>query len=435
MRVVTISRHFGDGTSEGLCAVKAAMALSLCGHRTEIVAAAGSDDLEALIAGAGALPVTRIGPRPEEVPALFRTLERHLGTGLLRSRLAAPFRLLHGHSVAEAAWIRPAAREARRLVEAEDGTVLFTRLNPAASHFAGLEVARSTGVAWCAAFSDPWPLHLYPEPYRFSVGPVARRRLETFLDRFLERSDALVFPSSRLRDFMLCGRRDRHRSKSFVVPHVGALGLGGEEEGTRTQRSAALRFRHAGFLMAERDLSALVEGVDRWLHRHPDAADEVRFEFVGRYGPAGPPTIPARLDALFSFEPAVGPLDAARWICGADVLLLVEAPVAEGIFFPSKLADYAAVGKPILALSPSRGVAADLLREAGRSTVPPDDAAAIAEAVECHWKLWRAGELEDLVPEPSLRRRVSPTAVAGALVEALEHAVAGRRRRESGDLG
>lgn len=48
-----------------------------------------------------------------------------------------------------------------------------------------------------------------------------------------------------------------------------------------------------------------------------------------------------------------------------DCLVLLEARLKKGIFFASKFTDYAQLEKPILAISPTNGFAADTLAQFG----------------------------------------------------------------------
>ena len=52
--------------------------------------------------------------------------------------------------------------------------------------------------------------------------------------------------------------------------------------------------------------------------------------------------------------------ESLDYIASASICILIEATMEESIFFPSKLADYLASGKPVLAFSPGKGLAADL---------------------------------------------------------------------------
>jgi glycosyltransferase involved in cell wall biosynthesis len=88
------------------------------------------------------------------------------------------------------------------------------------------------------------------------------------------------------------------------------------------------------------------------------------------------------LGDVVEFAGRVSFAESARRAAHADVLLVIDAPSDESLFLPSKLVDYLPLDKPILALTPSRGASADLIRRLGYPVVPPDDVVAIASAIE-----------------------------------------------------
>lgn len=379
MRVLFVSWHCLDGTAEGLASARLASALARHGHEVILLTRAQSR-------------------APEGAQAHLLEPEAFHNIDLDRwGRLAALPHLLRGCTVEHKGWARAVARKAAELGPFD---VLHSRLNPAASHLAALAVLKKIDLPWCAYFSDPWPHHLYPEPYRFTVGPLSRRRLELSLDAMLRRADSLVFPSARLRDWVLRGRRARFRPKSFVAPHLGTEGA------PAAAANGHLHIRHAGFLMKERRIEPLLAALARL---RPEVREEIRIELAGHC--AVRPEVPASLSGTVSFEPAMPPDAVRSWMAGADVSLLVEAALAEGIFFPSKLSDYLAGGRPILALSPRRGVAADLLAGGGGVLVEPEDEAGIAAALERLHGLWREGRLAELAPRPEQAAAVSEETV------------------------
>ena len=376
MRILFVSWHCLDGTAEGLASARLAAALARRGHEVTLL--------------------TRKLLEPE--PFNHFDLDRW-------GRFGALPHLLRGCTVEEKGWARAVARRAAELGPFD---VLHSRLNRAASHLAALAVLKRTDLPWCAYFSDPWPHHLYPEPYRFTVGPLSRRRLELSLDAMLRRADTLVFPSGRLRDWLLSGRRERFRAKSFTAPHLGEAGA------PAPAANGLLHIRHAGFLMRERRIEPLLAALERL---RPEVREDLRIEFAGRYADA--PEVPA---GAVTLAPAMPPDAVRAWMAGADVALLVEAALAEGIFFPSKLSDYLAGGRPILALSPRRGVAADLLAAGGGVLAEPQDVAGIAAALERLHGLWRAGRLAELAPRPEQAAAVSEGAVVPVYERAFEEA-------------
>ena len=390
MKVLFVSWHCLDGTAEGLASARLASALVRRGHEVTLLTRPQSRAPEG---------VTSHLLEPEPIHQF--KLDRW-------GRLGALPHLLRGCTVEEKGWARAVARKASELGPFD---VLHSRLNPAASHLAALAVLKQIELPWCAYFSDPWPHHLYPEPYRFTVGPLSRRRLELSLDAMLRRADSLVFPSHRLRDWLLSGRRERFRSKSFIAPHLGEPGAQGPE------RNGVLHIRHAGFLMKERRIEPLLGALQRL---RPEVRRDLRLEFAGRY--AARPEVPASLSGVLSFDSSMPPERVRSWMAGADVALLVEAALSEGIFFPSKLSDYLAGGRPILALSPRRGVAADLLAEGGGVLVEPEDEVGIAAALERLHALWREGRLGELAPRPEQAAAVSEDGVVPVYERAFEEA-------------
>lgn len=387
MRVLFVSWHCLDGTAEGLASARLATALARRGHEVTLLTRQQSRALEGMES-------YLLEPEPFKPFDLDRW-----------GRIGALPHLLRGCTVEEKGWARAVARKAAELGPFD---VLHSRLNPAASHLAALAILRKRDLPWCAYFSDPWPHHLYPEPYRFTVGPLSRRRLELSLDAMLRRANSLVFPSDRLRDWLLSGRRERFRPKSFTAPHLGETGA------PAPSSNGHLHIRHAGFLMKERRVEPLLAALERL---RPEVREGLRIEFAGRYAEA--PAAPA---GIVSFEPAMPPDAVRAWMAGADVALLVEAALAEGIFFPSKLSDYLAGGRPILALSPRRGVTADLLAGGGGMLVEPEDEAGIAAALERLHGLWREGRLAELAPRPEQAAAVSEGTVVPVYERAFEEA-------------
>ena len=386
MKVLFVSWHCLDGTAEGLASARLVRALARHGHEVTLL--------------------TRKQSRaPEGIESHLLEPEPFNRLNLDRwGRLSALPHLLRGCTVEEKGWVRAVARRAAKLGPFD---VLHSRLNSAASHLAALEVLKRIELPWCAYFSDPWPHHLYPEPYRFTVGPLSRRRLELSLDAMLRRADSLVFPSDRLRDWLLSGRRERFRSKSFVAPHLG------EEGAPSPSSNGHLHIRHAGFLMKERRIEPLLAALERL---RPEVRNDLRVEFAGRYA------IQPEASGVVSFVPSMPPDSVRAWMAGADVALLVEAALTEGIFFPSKLSDYLAGGRPILALSPRRGVTADLLASGGGVLVEPDDEAGIAAALERLHGLWREGRLAELAPRPEQAAAVSEDTIVPIYERAFEEA-------------
>ena len=74
----------------------------------------------------------------------------------------------------------------------------------------------------------------------------------------------------------------------------------------------------------------------------------------------------------------------------------------------TKIFEYLAAGRPILASVPENGAAAELLRQTGAGVVaPPDDVDAIADALSGLVERWRDGSLHAVELAPDVRAALS----------------------------
>jgi hypothetical protein len=245
---------------------------------------------------------------------------------------------------------------------------------------------------------------------------VSRRVQERLLARVLCAAGSVVFPSERLARHLLAGRRAPFLEKSVVAPHLGRIPPGR----SRKPMEAVLRIRHAGLLMKERQTTPLLDAFRRFLADAPEARGRVRIEFTGR----GQPLLPEDLGDSVAYIPYQFPDKIGTWLDAGDVLLLVEAAgLAEGVFMPSKFADYLTSNRPILALSPAVGTVADYLRGGGL-LVEPHDVAGIAAALRQVYDRWQANTLAALCPPPATVARVCPEAVVPLYETAFRRALA-----------
>lgn len=92
----------------------------------------------------------------------------------------------------------------------------------------------------------------------------------------------------------------------------------------------------------------------------------------------------------------------------ALLLLIPEAGGRGRGVLSGKVFEYIAAERPILAVVPPEGAAAELIRGLGAGVVaPPDDPAAIREALEGLYASWQAGTLWGSALDAGSRRRIS----------------------------
>ena len=327
--------------------------------------------------------------------------------GRVISRIRNILRLRH--PISGAIWSERAADLAIRLHKERPFTLVLTRSTSCYAHLPGLLFRRSHHIPWIANWNDP-PGHLFPPPYSYPLPLLQRFFKNRYMRSASQAADMNTFPSEQLMDFMTVPLGLVDSPKKAVIPHVG-LGW----EGAASAKDP-LRFRicHAGNLSAERDPRSFLKALAKLRDMNPSI--KVELEIIGVM-PESIMTevIQLNLEDQVIFTPGMSFVKCLERMQHADVLLMIEAEVKNGIFFPSKIIDYVEVGRPILAISPKKGVIKDLFSsnnygafaEVGSST-------SIEKALDTIFNDWRSNCVS---PQgiSLLRNKVKPATIVKKL--------------------
>jgi hypothetical protein len=180
------------------------------------------------------------------------------------------------------------------------------------------------------------------------------------------------------------------QERSSVIPH---LFLNQAEEVPAPHGSTFI-LCHAGDLHRQRRPETFLQALSQ-LRGHLKAGDSVRFRFVGQdQAGLAQEAVRAGLQDVIECWPWGSFEDSLAAMRASHVLVLIEAPLAEGIFLPSKFTDYLQAGRPILAVSPRIGTLADLLNTHGGGLVADcTDPNAIFGALRTLYETWARGTL------------------------------------------
>ncbi len=335
-------------------------------------------------------------------------------------------------SVRNGRLIRAYIQRALRLHREKPFHLVYSRSLPMYAHIIGYWCSRALGLPWAASVNDPWDLHMFPEvapkPPPWLHGVVAGY----WLRKGLASASLVTYPSARLRDFHL--RLSGVPHSSAIVPHVGWTHGNSQPSqpgpGSPMQHSALggpLHLVHAGRLtdtLSNRGCSCLLQGFHQFLACHPEARADVRMTLVGPSDAASRDlTVGLHLQDRITWTGQVSYEESLRYIREAAVCILVEGSLQEGIYLPSKVADYAVAGKAILALSPAVGVVADMLPCPGLVRVDPHDVPGIGAAIGHFYRLHKNGELQRERPPAEFIAQFTPARVVDTFLRALHDVI------------
>jgi glycosyltransferase involved in cell wall biosynthesis len=297
---------------------------------------------------------------------------------------------------------------------------MLSRADPDDAHLAALMFCRRTGVPWVANWNDPLPWPRFPPPYGDGPQAVMPWWYERYLRALARYGSWYTFPCERMRHYMMGYLPPGMAPRSSVIPHVAMRRFV-----VPPRQHEGFVVCHVGSLRRPRDPRVLLEGVRRFAERlAPGHAFSLRF-IVEKPDEALAAARAARAEHLVRVDPP-RPYDAMpEALAEADVLVVVEAPLAEGIFLPSKFVDYVQSGRPILALSPREGTLPDLLRNHGGGlAVDGQSPEAVADALVRLYDAWRQGTLDAKFGSAHLFDQFSEERVAALYADLFAHVAA-----------
>jgi glycosyltransferase involved in cell wall biosynthesis len=312
-------------------------------------------------------------------------------------------------------WNLTAIPAAIRLVRSEGIDVVVTTSPPSSVHLIGAAVKKATGVKWVADLRDSVVAHPHRRAERLAVR--AKEQGEHAIAKLIARgADAITCVSDAIADEM------RERGPSGPVLTISNGSDFDDFAGLERRESQRFRLTHTGSFFGKRDprpfLSALKQS----------GLDDVVVRFLGDFRAADREWAESlelgdRME-LIPYAPRRASLELQR-DSEALLLLIPEAGGRGKGVLSGKVFEYLAAERPILAVVPPDGAAAELIRDAGAGiVVAPDDVEGMAQALRDMHARWKDGTLDGAPLSDEWRRKVSRRTRSEELLRLLERVTA-----------
>ncbi len=344
-----------------------------------------------------------LGPRARKPAEELRAADG-FGRALVQAQVTARRLLLPDASVT---WNVTAIPAAVRIVRQEGIDVVLTTSPPGSVHLVGAAVQRLTDARWIADLRDP----LVANPHRRDDTTAARARQaanEQVARLVARQADAISCVSETIADEM------RGLDPRGVVRVIGNGCDFDDFAGLEYTPAPRFRITHTGSFFGKRDPRPFLQAFH-------DADLDAVVRFVGDFRSsdrewAGSLALGDRLQVV-DYLPRAESLRMQR---DSEALLLL-VPDAGGRgkgVLSGKVYEYLAAGRPILAVVPPDGAAAELVRETGAGVVAaPDDVEGIRDALlELHNRYANDG-LPAVELDPGDEERLSRRARVEELAE------------------
>ena len=300
-------------------------------------------------------------------------------------------------------WARRAYKLALKLCREHHYDAVLTRSPNDIPHIVGLRLKEKLGIRWVANWNDPAG-PIWPEPYAHHFPKKEQMRKMRFTEMCLRGADVNSFPSQSLLDHFAVYFPFLQDGKTAVIPHIALV----EDIVPRlTEKPRADKFRmcHSGNLSEERNpeltFKALRELID-------EGYDKMEFSIMGRINDYTQELVNKyQLGEYVNCCGSFPYMEAMKKMQEFDCLVLLEAKLNKGIFFASKFTDYAQLGKPILAISPTDGFAASTLAKFGGGiSVDNENYKSIKQGIRQLYEAWESSELSSRYSSDKLYAQV-----------------------------
>lgn len=257
---------------------------------------------------------------------------------------------------AQMLWIPIATLKGIFLIKKLGIDILYSTGNPWSDHIIGLMLKIITGLPWVADYRDPWNLNPFTKhPSK------TRKKIHLFLEsKVLTIADKVIFTTKRTK---------RDYEKMFPYNKYEVIQNAFDPDDfvhVRPEVFSNITILYSGNIQYFKSPRYFIDALSNFVNKNPPAKRDLTILFLGTIDEITTTVIEKKnLQDMIYLGGYVSHKESIAALLGADILLLMRDIDGESIL-PGKIFEYLASGKPILALIPPNGSAADVLRKEGR---------------------------------------------------------------------
>jgi len=276
----------------------------------------------------------------------------------------------------ERLWQLAGRKTAKSIMKEEGIDVIYTTSYPYSDHLMGLHLKQAfPGIPWVADFRDEWTNNPYllDNPHNR-----LRENIEKGMEKeVLANADYLITNTPMMLDNFIKSNQDIKdlKDKFCFIPN------GYDKEDFKDLPNAVsenkqFTMTYTGLLYGQRKPDTLFEAVKRLISIQAVDAHKVRIKLIGNYkeGYMNKLVESFGLKDVVEIYPYMKHTECLKHLVSSDVLLHIEGGGrGSEAFYSGKIFEYMNTGRPVLAIIPSRGVAAQLIRDTGIGLVADSD--------------------------------------------------------------
>lgn len=295
-----------------------------------------------------------------------------------------------------AIWWKMVKREALKVIEEEKIDLIYSTSAPCSDHLLALYLKKKKpNLKWVADFRDEWTQNPYfaeDKLYKFKKGTEVRMEKDV-----LDHVDYAIANTPVMRDHFVSAD-PKLKDKFFVIPNGFDKDDFDSSVSATGERNEKMTMVYTGALYGRRKPDTFFKALEELVSEKVIDSKNVEVKLIGNYH------VEQLEKKIASYQLSdvihiVGYLPHDKCVASqmaSDALVLIEGngKGAEA-FYTGKLFEYLNTNKPVLAMLPYKGVAAELVRESNVGLVADvDDVAAIKTNIATFYQQWMAGGIE-----------------------------------------
>jgi len=296
-------------------------------------------------------------------------------------------------------WFFPAVKTGKKIIKMIDPDIIYSSAPPWTSHLIGCNLKKWSNKPLIVDFRDPWAQAPFKQKSWNKIEKKIHNRLESYV---VKEADAIIVNNE-------WTRKDLLKHHAFIENKLHVINNGFDIEDYKdifvnNSKNEKFIITHAGNLYGGRDPSPFLEAIKGLIEEGRLISNETKVQFVGiKENPFGirDKVRMLKLEDVVEILPSIPHKECLNILASSTVLLIFQGGTHLSI--PSKLYEYMAIGKPILALT-GEGATRDLIiQERLGKVVEAYDPSEIKNSLIELYQEWKIQETksseERIIPE------------------------------------
>lgn len=256
-------------------------------------------------------------------------------------------------------WIKPSVKFLKKYIKENPVDLIITTGPPHSLHMIGMGLKEQCNVKWISDFRDPWTEIDYF--HQLPLTAKSKRKHQLLEGKIVKQSDAVI----------TVGQYMKHQFSKFNSNiHVITNGFDGDVKSTsNVELNNKFSITHVGLMNADRNPKQFWKVINELCNEIEGFKDDIHIRLVGNIAQEVEDSLKKLPIEIVEHIPYVSHNEVKKYQSTTQLLLLAinNVPSAKGII-TGKIFEYLQAKRPILAIGPVDGDAAEIISKSGAGT-------------------------------------------------------------------